>query len=67
MIFKGVIIAIDRRMISTPKIRYLIVRGRLSVQRSGRLPVTDLESLANDIAESNISILYESSTEDKGC
>lgn len=43
-------------MISTPKTGAVVVGGHSSVQRSGHLPVRQLESLAADIAESDISI-----------
>jgi len=46
-----------REMISIPKTGPVVVGGHSSVQRSGHLPVRQLESLAADIAESDISIL----------
>lgn len=43
-------------MISTPKTEAVVVGGHSSVQCSGHLPVRQLESLAADIAESDINI-----------
>lgn len=45
-------------MISTSKMRAVVVGGHSSVQRSGHLPVRQLESLAADIVESDISIPF---------
>lgn len=47
-----------REMISTSKMRAVVVGGHSSVQRSGHLPVRQLESLAADIVESDISIPF---------
>lgn len=45
-------------MISTSKMGAVVVGGHSTVQRSGHLPVRQLESLAADIVESDISIPF---------